>query len=165
MEKWHQLFISDVKRRLFEESVPRIKKCLNMLTDEEIWYRPNENTNAIGNLVLHLNGNVRQWVLAGVMGEKDIRDRPREFNERRLLPAADLIALMDLLEADVRPALDRLTQEQLLEDCVVQNIPETGISALLHVVEHFSYHVGQITFAVKARKDVQTRYYDEESLN
>jgi len=71
----HDALIKEVKRRLFEEGVGRIKKCLEVLNEEQIWYRPNANSNSVGNLVLHLCGNVRQWILTGLGKKEDIRQR------------------------------------------------------------------------------------------
>ena len=69
----------EVRRRLFEECLPRIEICLNKLSEEQVWWRPNKESNSIGNLILHLEGNVRQWILTGIGGEADNRKRDSEF--------------------------------------------------------------------------------------
>jgi uncharacterized damage-inducible protein DinB len=151
--------IQEVRRRLFAECVPRLKTCLSLLADEEIWYRPNAETVSIGNLVLHLCGNVRQWVLSGLGGQPDTRRRQAEFDEPGPLPASELLQRLDAVMADVARLLDRLTAWQLLDRRRVQGFDETGVAILIHVTEHFSYHVGQITYAVKSRKAIDVGYY------
>ena len=153
------LFINEVKRRLMQEGVPRIRKCLSLLSEEEIWHRENKYTNSVGNLVLHLCGNVRQWVIAGMGGAEDDRRREEEFAEEGPIPAAELLKRLDQLMAEVEEVLDELPPHSLLDPKQIQGFDENGISVLVHVVEHFSYHVGQITYIVKSSKKVDTAYY------
>lgn len=159
MEEYRDLLVQEVRRRLKEENVPRIKKCLAELSTEEIWYRPNENSNSVGNLVLHLCGNVRQWLLSGLGGYTDNRRRQQEFDERGPFPTTVLVRHLDELMEEVEKVLSRLTPEQLLLPVDIQGFTETGVSILVHVVEHFSYHTGQITYYVKWRKNINTAYY------
>ncbi|MEO1414215.1 MAG: DinB family protein [Bacteroidota bacterium] len=159
------LLIQETQRRLFEESIPRIKKCLSMVTEEEVWLSLNDATNSMGNLILHLNGNVRQWILSGLMGQPDTRQRQEEFDALpRSLEKTDLIHMLDQLEAEVREALEEVSPEDLIRKRSVQVFEESGLSILVHVVEHFSYHVGQITYIVKSIKNEETHYYGGQSL-
>lgn len=164
-EQLHQLLLSEVKRRLFEESIPRIKKCLNWITEEEVWQRPNERSNSIGNLILHLCGNVRQWVIAGIGKEADVRERQKEFDERGTVAKFELIQKLDELEQDVLQVLSKVSTADLIGVYSVQGYRESGVSILVHVVEHFSYHTGQITFYVKAMKNMDTGYYEGHNLD
>ena len=157
--------IAETKRRLFKDSVPRIRKCLAHLSLEEIWRRPNAEVVSVGNLVLHLCGNVRQNIVAGLGGAPDTRTRDREFAEAGPIPAAELLARLDETMADVDRALDRLDPESLLEIRRVQGFQENAVSILVHVIEHFSYHVGQITYYVKTTKAVDLGYYAGVDLN
>ncbi len=157
--------IVEVKRRLIEEGQVRIEKCLNQLNDKEIWYRPNQNSNSIGNLVLHLCGNVRQWILTGLAGQADIRERDLEFDEQGPLPVETLITTLDILMQEVSRYLDEMPAETILATKNVQGFEETGLTVLIHVVEHFSYHVGQITYITKALKDIDMQYYSGLDLN
>lgn len=161
-ENFRDLLITETKRRLFEESVTRLKKCLNQLTEEETWYRPNEHSNSMGNITLHLCGNVRQWILTGLGKQNDNRTRQQEFDERGPISTKALIQKVDNLMLEVEKVLDSITSEMLLEKHKVQVYEETGLSILVHVVEHFSYHVGQMTYFVKWRKDIDTKYYEED---
>ena len=156
---FRDLLIAEVKRRLFEESIPRLKKCLDQLTEEEVWQRPNKHSNSMGNLVLHLEGNIRQWVLSGLAKEPDVRKRQAEFEEQGPIPKAKLLAGLEKTMEEVGEALDRIQPEDLMTQHEVQVFHESGLSILIHVVEHFSYHVGQLTYYVKALKNVDMDYY------
>jgi len=156
--------IAEIKRRLFEESMFRLKKCLNELTTEQIWYRPNPSSNSVGNLILHLHGNVRQWVIAGLGKNEDIRERQKEFDEQGLVPVKKMVEDMDLLMVEVEAILDQVTAEDLLEVRNVQGFKESGLSILVHITEHFSYHVGQMTYIVKMLKDKDMGYYEGHDL-
>ena len=157
--------IEEVKRRIIRESVPRIKKCLDQLTEQEIWHRPNENVVSVGNLVLHLCGNARQRILSGLGQHPDHRQRDEEFATLDPLSTLVLLQQLDELVAAMLPVLDQVTPEALVASRTVQGFEETGISILVHVTEHFSYHTGQITYYVKTRKNVDLRYYGGQDLN
>jgi len=165
MEIYKDLLVAEVRRRLFVENIPRLKKCLGELSEEEIWYRPNEHSNSVGNLVLHLCGNVRQWLIAGLGGYPDTRQRQTEFDERGPVPTQKLIALLDQLQEDAEQTLNEISLQQILSPVKVQGFQETGLSLLIHVVEHFSYHAGQVTYFVKWRKDKDMGYYSGQNLN
>ncbi len=162
---YKEAIISETRKRIIEESIPRIKQCLAELTDEQIWYKSNSNTNAVGNQVLHLCGNVRQWILHGLDGQDDVRQRDLEFNERGPLSREILISHLDVLTTDLNAALDRIVDQDLLLVKTVQKyFHESGISILFHVTEHFSYHTGQITYFTKMTKDIDTAYYGKLDL-
>lgn len=159
INKLHENIIREVRRRLLEESLPRTRKCLDQLTDEEIWLRPNNNSNSVGNLVLHLCGNARQWLIAGLGSEQDQRNRQAEFDEKGPVPREALFTLLDQLDTDLDALLSGLQPEVQNDVFDVQGFEETGFGMLLHVVEHFSYHVGQISYFVKWKKATDLGYY------
>ncbi len=162
--QFSEVFIEEIKRRLFTECFPRLEQCLHTLTEKEIWYRPNANSNSVGNISLHLCGNIRQWVIAGLGGHKDIRERQKEFDEQGPIPLEKLLDLLSVLKKDVEAVLNEVTAEDLIKKREVQIYQESGLSILVHVVEHFSYHVGQVTYIVKMLKDVDTGYYAGQNL-
>ncbi len=164
LAQYHEYFLSDIRKRLFEENFPRLRKCLNELSEGDIWYRPNENSNSVGNLTLHLVGNLRQWVMSGLLGNPDIRERDKEFEERGPLPTSQLLSLLDQIEEELKTGLAQISPEELLRVRPVQVYEENGISILVHATEHFSYHVGQITYFTKARKDMDMGYYAGQEL-
>ncbi len=165
MEIYKDLLVAEIRRRLFDENIPRIKKCLGELSEKEIWYRPNEHSNSVGNLVLHLCGNVRQWLIAGLGGHVDTRKRQSEFDEPGPVPTANLISMLDQLQLDAEQTLDHISLEKILSPLRVQGFQETGLSVLIHVVEHFSYHTGQITYFVKWQKNRDMGYYSGLDLD
>lgn len=152
--------VAEARRRLVGESIPRLRKCLSLMNDDEIWRRPNESTASAGNLVLHILGNARQWIVAGLGGAADDRRRSDEFDERGPIPRAELVRLVDETEREIERALGKIDPATLLDVRRVQVFRETGVSILVHVVEHFSYHVGQIGYALKSRRGVDLGYYD-----
>ncbi len=145
---------------MVEESIPRTIQCLEMLEDEDVWFRPNEVSNSVGNLVLHVIGNARQWILSGLGGIPDTRDRDWEFAPDTRVATPELITMLQTLETELTEAIQAITAKQLVNSYGVQGFDETGIGILVHAAEHFSYHVGQITYFVKARKGASTGYYD-----
>ena len=163
--RFDQLLVSEIRRRLIGESQERILKCLDLLSEEEIWHKPNENSNSVGNLVLHLCGNVTQWLFTTMGETSDHRQRQKEFDERgpisREILKEKITSLMD--HAD--QILINLDLGQLTGTYRVQGYEENGIAILIHITEHFSYHVGQITYFVKARKNLDVGYYAGQDLN
>lgn len=160
-----QALVQEFERRVMGESIPRIQKCLNLLSEEEVWHRPNENIVSVGNLILHLCGNARQWILSGVGEQIDHRERNAEFEERGPIAKNQLIEQMDQVGGAIRNVLQNLEPEILLEKRSVQAFEESVLSMLVHVIEHFSYHTGQITFLTKSLKNVNTKYYGNVDLN
>lgn len=162
------LIVSEIKREFFrrvcEESISRIKKCLSMIDDSQLWYRHNDHVNSIGNLILHLEGNARQWIISGLGQKPDDRKRSEEFLPDRNLSKHQLIMLLEQLETDIKPIINLLTEESLIKVKKVQVFEETGLSVLIHVIEHFSYHTGQITLITKQLTGQQTFYYGHLNL-
>ena len=160
-----EALVREVKRHLLEESWPKIVVAVRHLSEEELWHRVNSNTNSVGNLLLHLSGNVRQWIVSGLGGAPDERRRASEFEETGPIPAEDVLAGLEATLSDAAATLERLDPEVLLEERSIQGFQTSGVQALVHVVEHFSYHVGQITHIVKALKDVDLKYYSGKDLD
>ena len=155
----------EFERRLKTESLARIRVCVDLLSEEELWNRPNNNLVSVANLILHLNGNVKQWILSGVGDHKDDRERDNEFDQTKRIPTEELIStLTSTLDKSIRLIGD-LSEESLLEYRNVQGYNETVLSILIHVIEHFSYHTAQITYYTKYIKDVDTKYYEGDDLN
>jgi uncharacterized damage-inducible protein DinB len=132
----------------------RIQVCLEKLDDEQIWLRTGDNANACGNLCLHLAGNVRQWILHGVGGQPDLRNRDAEFaargGARMGMSKADLAAQLRSTVEEACALIDALPDASLTEIRHPQSHTVTVLEAIYHVVEHFSLHTGQIIFLTKA---------------
>lgn len=153
-------FIAEARRHLSEDYLPKIERCLERLTDEQVWWRASERSNSVGNLLLHLEGNLRQWVVGGVGGAADARVRDREFAERRLLPRGELLAALRAAVEEADGVLARLDPASLLETRRVQGLDVTLLSAVFHAVEHFSMHTGQIILLTKMLADDDLAFYD-----
>lgn len=145
--------------------MPRVHYCLDQLSEEQIWHRPNEASNAVGNLVLHLCGNARQWIVAGLGKAPDTRNRDLEFSTQDGVSAEELHALLRRTEKELEGELKKLSPEDLQAEYDIQAFRENGVSVLIHVIEHFSYHTGQITYIVKMLKNINTGYYTGIDLN
>ena len=134
-----------------EKYSPRVVRCLELLGDEEIWWRPNGASNAAGNIVLHLCGNVRQWIGAGLGGKKDERRRDAEFAEHRQIPRGELILLFESTVKQACCSIMELPDEELSKTFSIQGYAVSGMAAISRVCEHFAYHSGQIIFLTKLK--------------
>lgn len=151
--------------RRLEENRLRIHACVDRLTDDQLWNRPNAHLVSVGNLVLHLAGNVGQWISSTLGGAPDLRVRDREFDEKGPLDRKELMALLDQTLDQAAALIGALRPEDLQRTWRVQGFAETGTAIVLHVVEHFSYHTGQITLHTKLTLDIDTGYYSGLDLN
>src|SRR5580704_11609129 len=133
-------------RHRLAECVKKIKHCLGQLTDEQVWWRPHDSMNSIANIILHLCGNVRQWIIAGVGGEADIRDRPKEFSDRSSMPKAELIRRLDDIARQADAVLAGVTDQQLLEHRRIQGFDETALSVIFDSISHFQGHTQEIVY-------------------
>lgn len=153
-------FISQARYLLREEYLPKIERCLEQLSDEQVWWRANAKSNSIGNLILHISGNGRQWIVSGLGGEHDDRIRDAEFAERRVLPRAELLAHLKKAVNDIDQTLQSFDTARLLVQFQIQGTMTTALAAILHVTEHFSMHTGQIILLAKMVADVDFDFYD-----
>ena len=137
----------------------RIEVCLGKLNDDQVWARGQENENAIGNLALHLAGNVRQWIISSLGNNPDNRDRDSEFDARGGYTRAELSTRLRKTVEQATQVISGLTTAQLTRMYEVQNYRTSGVEAVYHVVEHFSQHTGQIIFATKMLSGEDLGFY------
>ncbi len=156
-------FIDRAAEFLHEEYLPKIERCLEKLSDEQIWWRANEESNSIGNLILHLCGNARQWIIAGVGGQLDRRVRDAEFAQREMISRAELLHLLRSTLAEIDSVLRTLGPSILLERRHIQGHDVDILDAVFHVTEHFSMHTGQIIMLTKLLTASDLRFYDFEA--
>jgi len=147
-----QAFLAQSRRLLTGSYLPRIEKAVEGLSDEQLWWRANAGSNSIGNLILHLAGNVRQWIVSGVGGAADARDRQSEFDARGPMPLADLLARLRSTVEEADRVLANVTPGTLLERRRIQSYDVTVLQAIYAVVEHFSMHTGQTILLAKMWK-------------
>jgi DinB superfamily len=155
------LFLDFSRNKLLQQYWPRLRSCVEPLTGEQLWWRPNEACNSIGNLVLHLNGNVRQWLVASFNRQQDQRDRPAEFKPAESLPASALLARLDATMQEASEVLSRLTHDDLVAPYEIQGYKVRGLDAVYQVVEHFGLHYGQILYIVKSVSGADLGFYRE----
>jgi len=153
-------FIQNARQLLKEEYFTKVERCVERLTDEQLWWRPNSESNSIGNLLLHLSGNARQWIVSGLGGETDKRERQAEFDERRIIARDELLALLRTTIAEVDHVLAEFAPARLLDSFPIQGTQSTALAAIFHVTEHFSMHVGQIVYITKQLTAKDMRFYD-----
>ncbi len=137
----------------------RIEDCAGRLTDEQIWMRHSEAENSVGNLLLHLAGNVRQWIVSGVGGQPDVRRRNEEFEAEGGVSRKELMERLAATVHEAARVMESLTAERLAESVRIQNYDVTVLEAVYHVVEHFSMHTGQIIFATKMLTGADLGFY------
>ncbi len=148
-----------------EENTSKIIKCLDGLSEEQLWLRPNEASNSIGNIILHLCGNVRQYIISALGDEPDIRERDKEFSAKG---GYNKEGLQDKLTATVDHAINtirNIDENRLLKKHAVQAYNYSGVGIIVHVTEHFSHHAGQVIFWTKQLTKKDFDFYDNIDLN
>ncbi len=158
-----QSFLQEARRLLTEEYLPKIERCVEKLTDEQVWWRPNAESNSIGNLLLHLSGNARQWIVSGLGGATDKRQRQTEFDERDVISRVELLGRLKTTVAEVDDVLSSFAASRLLDKYPIQGTEATALAAIFHVTEHFSMHSGQIILLTKMLANLDLVFYDFSS--
>ena len=143
------------------QRISRIEECVAKLTPEQVWWRASDNQNAVGNLLLHLAGNVRQWILSGVCGDPDIRVRHQEFDARSGASPEELLAGLRKVVEEASARLRSLPVTRLAERRVIQGYDTTVLDAIFNVVEHFGGHTFQIIFVTKMLTGEDLGFYRE----
>ena len=156
-----QEFLAYSRFKLCSQYWPRLQTCVRSLTNEQIWWRPNPNSNSIGNLMLHLAGNVRQWLVASFNGQEDERDRPAEFSRTEGLTGEELLARLGAAVNDAEQVLLRLTEAELTRIYEIQGVTISGLAAVYQTVEHFGLHYGQISYITKMLTGADLGFYKE----
>ena len=147
-----RVFLDIARSRLAVHLTGQVRTCLEVLNDQQIWWRANESSNAIGNLVLHCSGSTRHYI-GHVVGNRDFaRDRDAEFAERREIPAAELRARLDVAAAEADEVLAEFDPARLLEETDRTPEPSTFLHVIAMQLTHYATHAGQIVFATKMLK-------------
>jgi hypothetical protein len=143
----------------------KIKICLKELDDKDAWYSPNENLNSIGNLILHLSGNIREYIISSLGAEPDIRERDLEFSTRGGFTNAELIRKLEDTVEKAKIVISGISLKNLLQVRIVQGFSYSGVGNIIHVTEHYSYHTGQIVFLTKLLRNKDMGFYAGVDLN
>ena len=160
-------FQADVVEYLRETYLPRLEQAASILPQTDLWWSPHADCISFGTILQHLEGNVRQWIVSGLGDASDTRQRASEF---QLAPGESTSALFERLRSTVEAAcgvITALPSASLPEAITIQGFDTTRQAALLHVLEHFSWHVGQAVWIAKARagEGHGLAFYDEEAIN
>ena len=154
-------FLERSRHYLGVEYPAKIRLALGAIPADRLWWRPNAESNSAGNLVLHLTGNVRQWIVSGVGGAPDHRVRDAEFSASGGPDHAKLLDGLDAACRDATNVLANLSAASLGEARTIQGRETTVFAAVYHVVEHFSGHTGQIILMAKSFSPGGVRFYDD----
>lgn len=147
------------------ENTKRIVKCLEEIDETEVWQRPNENSNAIGNIILHLCGNIRQYAISSLGKKEDIRVRDKEFSAKDGFSKKELSIRLESTIDEAIVIIKNLDEPALIKSYFVQGFKLSGIGIIVHVTEHYSYHTGQIAFWIKLLKNKDLGFYAGIDLN
>jgi uncharacterized damage-inducible protein DinB len=156
-----RLFLDRARYLLLTEYRTKIRLAVDALPEDALWWRANDQSNSVGNLLLHLAGNVRQWMVSGVGQAPDVRHRAAEFAAQGGPSRAELLANMDRTLDEVNRVLSGLTPEALLEHRTIQGRDLTVLDAIFICVEHFSMHLGQIILLAKLRAPGAIHFYED----
>ena len=145
-------------RECLAEGLRKIEHCLGQLDEESVWWRPTPGRNSVANLMLHLAGNLRQWIVAGVGGARDVRNRPMEFADRSGRPKAQLLDDLRAAVRDADAAVSRLTADQLVRPRRIQGFDTNVLTAVLDTVAHFRGHTQEIIHMTRGRLGDRYRF-------
>ncbi|RYC51228.1 DinB family protein [Flagellimonas olearia] len=148
-----------------DESLRMITICLDQLPESDIWKKPNASANSIGNLILHLCGNITQYGIASIQNLEDTRSRDEEFSVSSGFTKAELIQKLSDTIDEAKRAFYEAPLEELLRRRAVQGFQFSGVGNIIHVTEHLSYHTGQIALWTKLLKDTDLGFYKNVDLN
>jgi uncharacterized damage-inducible protein DinB len=154
-------FVARSRFYLHEEYRTKIRRAVQAVPPEMLWRRPNEESNSVGNLLVHLEGNVRQWIVSGVGGAPDTRDRRAEFVARNGPEAEELLARLDMVLTQAERIIAKLTPDDLMQRRTIQGRDVTVMAAVYSAVQHFSTHLGQIIMMAKELSPGAVRFYDD----
>ena len=162
MDKEAQLIEEIVKNALYrmDESTRMIKKSLKIIEESEVWQKPNHSLNSIGNLILHICGNMTQYIISSLGASEDIRNRDAEFDAKGGYTREELLKKLENTVDDAKRVIFDAKPEQLVKIRSVQGFSFSGVGVIMHVVEHYSYHTGQIAFWVKLLKNKDLGFYE-----
>ena len=157
-------FISQSIERI-DQNTPKIIKCLDELDETDIWKRPNKSSNSIGNLILHLCGNITQYIISSLGSMPDQRERDKEFSTYSGYSKTELKKKLLAVIEQAKVIIQNMNAEELLRKRRVQGFDSSGIGNIIQVTEHYSYHTGQIIFWTKLLKDKDLAFYAVMDLN
>lgn len=153
-----EIFVAAVRQSL-NEGLEKIQHCVAQLSDEQVWWRPRAEMNSIANLMLHLSGNLRQWVVAGIGGAEDVRNRPQEFSDRSQQPKAELLKQLEATVTEADAVLARLTVDDFVSPRRIQGFDTNVTEAIFNCIPHFRGHVQEIVQLTRQQLGDKYNFY------
>lgn len=138
-----KLYLSAARESL-AEGLRKVEHCARQLNEEQVWWRPRPGMNSVANLMLHLAGNVRQWIVSGVGGARDIRNRPEEFIDRSELPKNNILSMLRSAVREADELMEKLPSQKLGEPRRIQGFDTTVLGAIFDSIAHFRGHAQEI---------------------
>lgn len=160
-----KLLKAEFELRVFTESFSRLSKCVSLLSNEDLWRSPSSHISPVGCQIKHICGNARQWIFSGLTDKIDSRERSLEFIPEPAIGYDELSQLMIRTEGDIKSVLNQITPIKLDEQLTIQGFKTTPFSAMVHVIEHVSYHTGQVSLLTKWLTNNSLDYYEGLDLN
>jgi len=164
LEAFVREFIEAAIYRMDENS-QKLTRCIAEFNEAEIWKRPSQNSNSVGNIILHLCGNIRQYAVSSLGGKEDIRERDKEFSAEGGYSKTELSEKFIDVVNEAKNIIQNISADELLRKRQVQGFTQSGIGIIVHVTEHLSYHTGQIIFWTKILKNKDLGFYAGIDLN
>jgi hypothetical protein len=144
--------------RLMKQYWPRVQRCVEELSNDDLWWRAHDTNNSVGNLILHLTGNLRQFILAAVGGAPDTRNRVQEFAEREHLSKEQLMQRLSSALVESDRVLAEFDPVRLLTLTKILDRERPYLEVIATVVEHFALHVGQMIYIAKMRTGKELKF-------
>lgn len=163
-DKFREEFVQNALYRL-DEGTRMNSISLTQLSEEDVWKKPNQSSNSVGNLILHISGNITQYVISSLGETEDFRERDSEFETTSGLTKDELLQKLIVTVESAKRIINDATVDQFLQKREVQGFYFSGIGVVLHAVEHYSYHTGQIAFWTKQLKNKDLGFYEGRDLN
>lgn len=163
-DKWVSEFLENSIYRL-DEGTRMIKISLDSISESDIWKKPNELSNSIGNQITHICGNMTQYIIASLGEQDDYRNRDEEFSMTGGFTKIQLIQKLEETVKNAKLVLNGCNKKQLVKKREVQGFNLSGIGIVIHAVEHYSYHTGQIAFWTKLMTNKDLGFFDGRDLN
>jgi uncharacterized damage-inducible protein DinB len=148
-----EVALEALRKRITKVLPAQIKECVEQLDEDQLWWRPNEQANSVGNLVLHVSGSTRHYLSRSIGGIQYERDRPAEFAERGPVPKEQLLSIFDETIAQATQVLDEFDASRFLHRGEEPNYFPTLFDQLLGIAVHLATHAGQIIYVTKMLKE------------
>lgn len=167
MSQLGHAFLHESAKYLREVYLLRIERALAILPERDLWRRPHDGVISVGVILQHLEGNVRQWIVSGLGGASDERERAVEFEQHERATVSELLANLRSTVERAAEVIEALGKRDLKRTHTIQGFEITGLDALYHVVEHFSWHTGQLVWIAKAcaGRSHGLSFYDTSAIN